>query len=156
MIRFDDTCIDIFHKNLSQIIEAMCGGSVVQVCGSCEAEVIVRAFCPRSEWSRVMGSNDAGMGHGVVTMGPRGLKVSCSDCPEKVHDKDMAEVERSLQQPPKVWRVQEQGLLQPSVLAGGLEDPQTVLQEDSRSRESRGDRKKDEQASSRYVDRDNP
>ena len=68
---------------------------VERVCEGCNEEMVVRAFCAQTDWLDVSGYFPAiflqpkfyfqeKRDFGVITIGPRGIKLSCTQCVEKV------------------------------------------------------------------------
>ena len=68
---------------------------VERVCEGCNEEMVVRAFCAQTDWLDVSGYFPAFFlqpkfyfqekrDFGVITIGPRGIKLSCTQCVEKV------------------------------------------------------------------------
>lgn len=91
--RFREECsaslqpiLDLVTKEMpayDDIIRAMCNEKVERVCEGCNEEMVVRAFCAQTDWL------DEKRDFGVITIGPRGIKLSCTQCVEKVHKEDL-------------------------------------------------------------------
>jgi hypothetical protein len=65
-----------------ELIRTLCGGELEHECGGCKRPITVKEFCSRAPWRPVMLPFKTG---GIVSLGFRGLKISCTSCIEIVH-----------------------------------------------------------------------